>query len=663
MKVNLKTRISYALDNYMARGTRAMVGGLAAISLLVVVVFAAIIAFGSVPINERGQSVGFLEASWISLVRTLDPGVMGTDTGLGFRLVAFFVTLSGIFIISTLIGVIANAVEDKMKELRKGRSTVIEKDHIVILGWSSQIFCVVRELLTAGYGMKRKIVILGDKDKVEMEEEIVKRIGFKSSRRVICRRGRSLDSTDLHMVSIETSKSVIILSPETENPDAETIKTILAISKDGRLRTSLPSSKGSGKVDNCLTSNIEVMGNVEGYCRGADYHIIAEIQDPKNESAAKVAGRNEVEIVFAHSTISKIIAQTCRQPGLSVIYEELLNFDGDEIYSDHFPDLVGKTFREALPLFQNSTLIGICEENKKPKINPPMGAIITDKDKLIVISPDLEAIRVSAADDVGCMFDMISIEDCEDRKVENILILGWNDKVSKIIDELSNYVLPGSEVTLVSNRCVSEVRRRSQVKSGAGILLTCIEKNITDWNTLNEIDIEKFNSIIVLPNQEEVSRDPDAATLITLLHLRELIEKRSLSPQIVSEIVDIRNKQLAEVTKANDFIVSDRLISLMLAQIAINKDNGAILDDIFDSEGSEIYLRSAKGYIKLGVEVNFRTVIEAASTKSRSEVAIGYRLKALCEDSKHGFGIRINPPKDERVIFFEEDSIIVISEE
>ena len=52
------------------------------------------------------------------------------------------VTLGGIFIVSTLIGMITTGIEGKLDELRKGRSRVIENDHTVILGWSQQIFTI-----------------------------------------------------------------------------------------------------------------------------------------------------------------------------------------------------------------------------------------------------------------------------------------------------------------------------------------------------------------------------------------------------------------------------------------------------------------------------------------------------------------------------------------
>ena len=60
---------------------------------------------------------------WRSLMRTLDPGTMGGDAGsVAFLLAMLAVTLGGIFIVSTLIGVITSGIEGKLDELRKGRS-------------------------------------------------------------------------------------------------------------------------------------------------------------------------------------------------------------------------------------------------------------------------------------------------------------------------------------------------------------------------------------------------------------------------------------------------------------------------------------------------------------------------------------------------------------
>lgn len=87
------------------------------------------------------------------------------------------VTLGGIFIVSTLIGVLTAGVEGKLEVLRKGRSLVLESGHTLILGWSAQIFNILSELMQANANQKKaSLVILADKDKVEMGDEIRARV-------------------------------------------------------------------------------------------------------------------------------------------------------------------------------------------------------------------------------------------------------------------------------------------------------------------------------------------------------------------------------------------------------------------------------------------------------------------------------------------------------
>jgi hypothetical protein len=155
-------------------------------------------------------------------MRTLDAGTMGSDVGWGYRLVMFLLpTLGGVFVISTLIGVLTAGVEGKLEELRKGRSRVLENDHTLILGWSPQIFTIISELVIANENRKRGavIVILADQDKVEMEDAIRDRIEDIRNTRIICRSGSPMDLTDLEIASPHTARSIIVLPPESNDPD------------------------------------------------------------------------------------------------------------------------------------------------------------------------------------------------------------------------------------------------------------------------------------------------------------------------------------------------------------------------------------------------------------------------------------------------------------
>ena len=56
-------------------------------------------------------------------MRTLDTGTMGGDAGHpGFLLGMLAVTLGGVFTTSMLIGIMSNALQSKLENLRKGRS-------------------------------------------------------------------------------------------------------------------------------------------------------------------------------------------------------------------------------------------------------------------------------------------------------------------------------------------------------------------------------------------------------------------------------------------------------------------------------------------------------------------------------------------------------------
>ncbi|HNO30637.1 MAG TPA: hypothetical protein PKI78_02545, partial [Anaerolineales bacterium] len=137
-------------------------------------------------------------------------------------------------------------------------------------------------------------------------------------------------------------------------------------------------------------------------------------------------------------------------------------------------------------------------------------------------------------------------------------------------------------------------------------------------------------------------------------------EKDETPFSIISEMLDLRNRELAEAAKVDDFIVSDHLISLMLAQLSENADLMNVFTDMFDPEGSEIYLKPVGDYVTLGQPANFYTLVEAA--RQRGETAIGYRLMSESHDSEKSYGVHTNPNKSAKVTFTPEDKLIVISE-
>lgn len=631
LKFGLFNRLRYAFDNFMARGFIALTSGLGLISLIVIFGASVVVTAGGWGPPEDSHFT-FAEALWASLLRTLDPGTMGADQGWGFRIIMLFVTLSGISIISTLIGVVNNAIETKLSELRKGRSVVVESGHTLILGWSPQIFTMVKELVISNIHRKNAcIVILGDRDKVEMEDELREKIGNSRNTKIVCRSGNPIDVDDLAIVSPQTSRSIIILPPEVDNPDATTLKIILAItqSKDRRPEP---------------------------------YHITAQIHDPRNMDVAAMVGKNEVELIQISDMISRLIAQTCRQPGLSIVYSELLGYDGDEIYFQPEPALTGKKYGETLEKYVDSSVIGIMPEKGQPMLNPPMDYVFGPKDQIIAISEDFDTIRLGPP--VSNVVDRSAIVNMPEAAPtpETTLILGWNWRAPAIINELDNYVAGGSTVLVISDEPEAERILAHSCRSLKNQRVNCMNADTTSREVLDEIEVSSFKHLIILSYSDRLDiQEADSVSMITLLHLRDITRKLEYPMSIVSEMLDQRNRALVEVSQADDYIVSNHFISLVVTQISQNKHLNTIFNDLFDADGSEIYLKLAINYVKPGIPVNFYTVIEAA--RAKGETAIGYHLKSVAQTRENLFGIKINPKKTDLITFGEWDRIIVLAED
>lgn len=628
---SFKEKLRYAFDNTMTSGTLSLIVWLGILSLLVVIIAAVIIIItGITPIDN--PQISFFEACWQSMMRAMDSGTVAGDIGWKFRAIMLVVTLGGIFILSTLIGVLTSGIQTKMEELRKGKSKVLETNHTLILGWSTKIFSIISELIIANENQKRpRIVIMADKDKVEMEDEIKSHIKKTGNTKIICRSGSPLNLQELEMANPNFARSIIILSPENDNPDTYVIKTMLAV-------TNNPKRKNS------------------------DFHIVAEIKEESNMEAAKLVGKHEAELILSPDILARVTAQTCRQSGLSVVYTELLDFDGVEIYFNEEPKLIGKTFKEALLMYEESALMGIMFADNKVTVNPPMDTIINKGDKIIAISEDDDTIVLSGKTNIEINESVIRTGKPEPKIIENTLILGWNHKGSSIIKEIDNYVLDGSTALIISEieSTKSELVELQPLLKNQKVEF--LQGNIIDRKFLDSLNVEKYNHIIILYNSHiEDVQEADAKTLICLLHLRNISEIKQIDFSIVSEMIDIRNKELAEVTKVDDFIIGDKLISLFMSQVSENKYLKPVFDDLFDADGSEIYVKSAAEYVELGKEVDFYTVTESAARQN--QVAIGYKIHALEHAADQGYGVVVDPKKSAKITFVENDKIIVIAEE
>ena len=631
-KISFKEKIQYKFENIISSGPLAMIGFLAILSGIIVVVAGVVISLFGIP-NSEGEQMSLFESVWQSFMRAVDAGALGADNGWALRLIMLLVTLGGLFILAALIGILTSGLENKLNELRKGKSKVLESGHTLILGFNSKIFTIVQELIIANENQNdAKIVILANEDKVEIEDKIREKITDFKTTNVIVRSGSPSDIAAIDICNPNEAKSVIVLSPEhVNNPDTHVIKSVLALTNNKKRK--------KGK-----------------------YHIVAEITDNANIEAATLVGGDEAKYIFTQRFVSRITAQICRQSGLSLVFDELLQFEGDEIYFQHEPTLAGRKFGEVLFQYRNSSIIGIHTKAGNILINPPMDTVFNKEDEIIAISEDDDTIILE--DNIEFKIDKNSFALLEKtkQKEERTLILGWNEKGKRIVKELDDFLTPGSNTVVVSINAQTEEDLKILQGKVNNQALEHVYGDIGSRATIDKLEVENFDHIIVLSYTDGIDiEDSDAKTLICLLHLRTISEQMGKSFNIVSEMRDIRNKELGEVAQADDFIVSDQLISRMLAQMSENSLLKKVFDILFQSEGSEIYLRPIKNYIKLDTEVNFYNLV--ASAQTRNEIAIGYRLAEESNNSEANYGVCVNPDKLETIKFSVNDMLIVLAED
>ena len=107
-KFSFRDKLSYAFDSMMSKGTSGLIIWLGVLSVILILVFSVAVLVTNTAPDEKG----FVKMIWMSLMRTLDPGTMEGDEGsVFFLLVMLCVTLGGIFMKSTLIGMSRQALK------------------------------------------------------------------------------------------------------------------------------------------------------------------------------------------------------------------------------------------------------------------------------------------------------------------------------------------------------------------------------------------------------------------------------------------------------------------------------------------------------------------------------------------------------------------------
>jgi len=612
-------RLRYRFDAALSRGPSVVIGWLGIFTLALVVIAAIIVTvfrFGG--INGDNSPLGIVEAFWQSMLRILDPGTFSGDTGLGSRLTMLAITLVGVFIAGSLIGLIANAVDQRIEELRKGRSNVLEDDHTLILGWSNRVPAIVKEIVIANESRKHAaIVVVAEHEKTEMEETLRDAVGDLRTTRIVCRTGEPWLPKTMELAHLAGARSVVVIS---DGSDTSTVKSLLAV--------------------RAASADIAE----------PKFHVVAEVNDRDTAASLRALFGEDLVTVSSDAVVAELTAQACRQRGLSTVFRELLDFDGDELYFESFPQLAGRTYAECQLAFDKCSVIGLLEADGRVRLNPPADRPFAAGEQLIAVAEDDSLFvpsQVGAADVLPVEPPAVS----DGRR--RIVIVGWSDLGPRVIAELDEFFDSNTTVELLLDPALVDVGAVRGSLSAHNLQIEVGELSGGPELVAAHAARVSFHEVIVLGYRGVLDDDEaDARTLLTLLAFRQVRQHEEVGPvRMVAELLDQRNAPLAEATGADDFIVSDELTSLMLAQLSERGELKQVFDDLFDSAGCSIELRPAPAY---GAHQAKRFADVVATASSLGQSAIGYRLAASGQ-------VVVNPSKSAALQLRREDEVLVVA--
>ena len=646
-RASFRQYLHYRFDAFMARGGVSIFISLVVVFTGVLVLLTLLRAFvnsGDFGLEENAG--GTWHQLYMVFIQLSDPGNMAYDikSSLAFKVAAVLSGIAGVLILSSLIAFITTALNIRLERLKRGRSRVVEKDHTLILGWSDATVEVIRELIFANESESNPvIVVLAFTPKEHMDDFLQVRLPSTKNTRLVTRYGNTALPANLDVASLATAKSVIVLAragdtataEERAASDAKVIKTCLA-------------------VEACKP-------------RGKKLNVVAELFDESNRQVVREITPGEFIAVDDDEILAKLIAQTSRSAGLSVVYNEILSFDGCEIYFHH-DEWGAMNFGELQFHFKDGVPIGICEAQGKLELDPPANRPMKADDEILIVAQDDSTIQFQSKP-VVVPLELELQEERLVRRIESALVMGWNERAPAFITEYADYVLDRSGVDVMVADADDEIRRRIQVLDEQ---LPTLEINLIEENPLKSEDLLKvepfsYDSIILLSNEVHGGdlETTDSETIMKLLLLRKILAdhpEQSKNTSIITEVLHADNQALIARAGVNDSIISTRLVSMMLAQMSEEPRMCEVYEEIFKEDGSEIYVKPARLYRReWPASLRFGDLMQLA--QQRGETCIGVKMHGDNNTIEANFGVELIPPKDKVFSFGPQDFLVVVAED
>ena len=651
-QINWQKRLQYHFDNFMSKGGLSLflallAGFLAAFVIMTIIRYIANLFFPDKNISTFfGLIVGIInQLTGLSGLND-DPSLIDLIVGL----VTIFL---GLVLFSSLVAFITQQFEAKIESLKQGKSDVIEENHTLILGFDEKLVDIIEELSIANLSEKdATVVILSEQEKPVLDD--ILRNYFKNLKakntRIVTRSGSISSMNNLQKVGLRYARSVIILnaSKDTDSEqlkwqgDAQVIKALLAIASITDEANRPP--------------------------------IIAEIHLKNNCELALRIDANKITIIKETDILARIQVQASRSIGIAGVYLNLIGFEGSEFYFYSPTSGWNNLSFGQLPFYLSKGLpLGIQYRDGTIKLNPSKDYVLQGGDKVLLISEDDSLVSLSPtplyAVDTSKPIQTPQIS--RQNTIEKYLLIGWNAKTKISLQEYGKYLDKGSGVVVALLNLNDEILEKFNKISPSypDLDMQIIGIKNYDYETLENLNSPQFKTVSIFADRESDSAETDTQVLTILLTFKQILQnhakKTGLAPatELIAECVNSENSDLIVSLGIQDFILSNKIIARISAQISQEPRLMVVYNELFSEEGNEIYLKSIDQYFG-NEELNNVSFADCIlRTQAKKEVCIGIKINSKAPVSSHSFAdnIYINPDLGQRFQLTNKDFLIVLS--
>lgn len=548
-RYSFKQRFSYWFDTKMSKGSLSFIRILIIASILLAIVMGGLIILFH--FNEEGEVASVFWDSISTVINAWMPSF--EDGSIGYVIIMALTAIAGVLFTSVLIGIITSAIEEKIIELKKGNSAVLEDDHIIVLGFTPGEYTLIEQLILSSEGKPICIVLAEDIERDELEQQLKENLDIPDNVRIICRSADITDPASIEKLSFETCQTVIV-SPGEDN---KVIKTILAV-------VVLMQRNGIN-----------------------DKRINAIVARNTHRFPTTVAKAHNLTTLRTYDIIAKMLAHSCTQVGLADTFRDIFNFDGCEFRIVDIPEMYDKTFGELVYSITDAIPAGIVRD-EETILNPKADFKIQVGDRFLVFSEKSDDHKLSDNDFYyHKKSKSIKLLNAEER-IE-VLIIGYNETLPTVLKELpenvSKAILINSYIPKNEKAPLSKLAEKRKLK------LIYSDEDPRREESLLKL-AKKAQHIMILSDHDKDAEAADMDTIFLLLNFRDIRNIYDYDFNITVEMQKEQSQHLVDFLDSTDFLVSSSMSSLVLAQTAKNPDLISIFKELLSNKGNELYLKN-----------------------------------------------------------------------